>query len=253
MAKQTWDTGLYEGQHSFVWKLGEGLLGALRAQPGERILDLGCGTGQLTAAIAESGAGVLGLDASPEMIGQARQNYPRLQFVLQDAATMSFDAEFDAIFSNAALHWILDAEAVVINMARALKPGGRLIAEFGGKGNILRIQEAIRRVLAGYDPSLADVETRHYFPSVSQYATLLEKHGLEVHSIALFHRPTPLTGEDGMEQWLRQFAFWEFKPLGPQQQRSAMQQVVAELRPVLHDEEGWKADYRRLRVAAVKL
>jgi trans-aconitate methyltransferase len=253
VAKQSWDTELYEGQHSFVWKLGEGLLNALRAQPGERILDIGCGTGQLTAAIAETGATVLGLDSSPEMIGQARQNYPRLQFVLEDAAAMRFDAEFDAIFSNAALHWMLDAEAVVVNMSRALKPGGRLIAEFGGKGNILRIQEAIRHVLAGYDPTLADVQSRHYFPSVSEYATLLEKHGLEVQSIALFHRPTPLAGEKGMEQWLRQFAFWEFDPLPVGRKSSAIEQVVDELRPALYNEEGWKADYRRLRVAAVKL
>ena len=111
-AKTTWDTELYESHHGFVWQYGEGLLDLLAPKPGERILDLGCGTGQLTAKIADAGASVLGLDASPDMIGQARQNYPRLQFKLEDATAMQFDSDFDAVFSNAALHWMLDAATV---------------------------------------------------------------------------------------------------------------------------------------------
>ena len=105
---QKWDAELYESSHSFVWQFGKGLIDLLNPQPAEHILDVGCGTGHLTAKIAESGATVLGLDSSPDMIGQARQNFPKLQFVLQSATTMAYNAEFDAIFSNAALHWVLD-------------------------------------------------------------------------------------------------------------------------------------------------
>ena len=113
-----WDTELYEAQHSFVWQMGRGLLDLLLVQPGERILDVGCGTGQLTAEIAALGAFTVGLDASPDMIGQARRNFPpahhpRLSFTLADASRMEFDSKFDAIFSNAALHWVLDTEAVI--------------------------------------------------------------------------------------------------------------------------------------------
>src|SRR3569833_32276 len=106
-AKTSWDAELYEANHAFVWQLGQGVIDLLDPKPGERILDLGCGTGQLTKQIAERGADIIGVDASPDMIGQARQNFPGIQFSLQDAAEMAFNAEFDAVFSNAALHWML--------------------------------------------------------------------------------------------------------------------------------------------------
>ena len=175
----SWDTELYEARHNFVWRLGEGVVELLAPRPGERILDLGCGPGQLTKKIAESGAEVVGLDASPEMIGQARQNYPELRFILQDGATMQFENEFDAVFSNAALHWMLDPDAVVRGVARALRPGGRFVLEMGGKGNIRTIVETIQRVVAKYHngPLCA---SRQYYPSISEYTTILESHGLEV-------------------------------------------------------------------------
>jgi trans-aconitate methyltransferase len=135
MPRQTaWDTELYEAKHNFVWKFGEGVVDLLDPKPGERILDVGCGTGHLTQTIADRGAAVVGFDCSPEMIGQARQNFPRLQFVLGDAAEMEFRSEFDAVFSNAALHWMKNASQVAKGMADALKPGGRLAVEFGARG-----------------------------------------------------------------------------------------------------------------------
>src|SRR5688572_11002406 len=130
-----WSPQLYEGQHSFVWKYGADLLPLLAPQPGERIIDLGCGTGRLTAQIAESGAEVIGVDRSPEMIGQARQNFPKLRFLLADIASFESPEPADAVFSNAALHWVTDAEAAARNVARSLRPGGRFVAEFGGKRN----------------------------------------------------------------------------------------------------------------------
>ena len=247
-----WDTELYEAQHSFVWKMGQGLMEELNPQPGERILDLGCGTGQLTNAIAEQGAVVLGLDASPDMIGQARRNYPRVQFLLQDAASMQFQGEFDAVFSNAALHWMKNGSTVGANISRALHGGGRFVAELGGKGNIGQIESASHLVLQRY-LGVDLPQTRTWFPSISEYASILESHRLEVRTAILFDRPTPLLGERGMEEWIQQFAFYYFEPLAPAQRTRALGEVVGRLRPSLFRDGQWFADYRRLRITAVKL
>jgi len=251
MTAKKWDAELYEARHGFVWRLGEGVVDFLNAQPGERILDLGCGTGQLTKKIADSGANVLGLDASPDMIGQARQNYPRLQFVLANAAALQFENEFDAVFSNAALHWMLDRAGVVAGVARALKKGGRFVAECGGKGNVRELEGAIETVAATYHTGPIP-EKRTYYPAVGEYAALLEAHGLEVTFAQLFDRPTPLEGEDGMANWVRQFKWYYFEALRAGQQEEALRDVIEALRPILRNSDGWYADYRRLRVAAVK-
>src|SRR5579884_1060982 len=129
-----WDAGQYEAGFQFVWQYGAGLVDLLHPEPGERVLDVGCGTGQLTNDIASRGALVLGIDSSPDMIAQARINYPKLQFRLVDAASFSSEQAFDAVFSNAALHWMKPPEPVVAAMSAALRPGGRLVAEMGGKG-----------------------------------------------------------------------------------------------------------------------
>jgi trans-aconitate methyltransferase len=251
MKPNAWDAELYEARHGFVWRYGEGVVEFLNPQRGERILDLGCGTGQLTAKIAASGAVVVGLDASPAMIGQARQNYPQLQFTLADSAAMKFENEFDAVFSNAALHWMLDRAAVAAGVARALKKGGRLVAEFGGKGNIRILESAIEKVAAKYHGGQLP-ERRTYFPALGEYAALLEEHGLEVRFAQLFDRPTPLEGEDGMANWVRQFKWYYLEALRAGQQEDALRELIEELRPSLHTAEGWFVDYRRLRIAASK-
>jgi trans-aconitate methyltransferase len=250
--RSSWDAELYEARHGFVWKHGEDLIHLLDPKGGERILDLGCGTGQLTQKIAEHGADVLGLDASPDMIGQARQNFPSLRFILRDAASMDFQDEFDAIFSNAALHWMLDAPAVAKGMFRALRKGGRLIAELGGKDNIRQIETAIKTVLSRY---LGDhLPSRHtFFPSIGEYARVLEGCGFEVRFAVLFDRLTPLEGDRGMEQWLQQFASYNFAALPRERATQAVQEIVNELRPYLFKEGRWHVDYRRLRISAVKL
>ena len=250
-AKSTWDAELYEAKHGFVWQLGQGVLDVLDPQPGERILDIGCGTGQLTQQIADRGAQVIGLDASPEMIGQARQNYPHLKFVLENVTEMDFSDEFDAIFSNAALHWVLDAESAAGAMAGALRKHGRLVAEFGGHGNIREIVNAIESVILRYMGTAP--ASLSYFPSIGEYASLLEARGLEVRFASLFDRPTPLEGPQGMENWIRQFKWYYFKALPVTQQRQALTEVIDELRPRLYRDDGWIADYRRLRVVAVKV
>jgi trans-aconitate 2-methyltransferase len=252
MKPKGWDAELYEARHGFVWRYGEGVVEFLSPQAGERILDLGCGTGQLAAKIAAAGAEVVGLDASPDMIGQARQNFPKLRFVLADAAKLEYENEFDAVFSNAALHWILDRAAVVAGVARALKPGGRFVAEFGGKGNIRILESTIERVSAKYHGGQAPAK-RTYYPSVGEYAGLLEQYGLEVRCGQLFDRRTPLEGEDGMANWVRQFNWYYFEGLRPSQQEDALRELVEELQPSLHGPDGWFADYRRLRIWAAKV
>lgn len=247
----SWDPERYEAQHSFVWQHGQGLVDLLNPQRSERILDLGCGPGQLTAKIAERGAEVVGLDASPEMIGQARQNYPQLRFVLEDASRMQYQREFDAVFSNAALHWMLDAEAVARAIARSLRDGGRFIAELGGKGNIRTIETAIDR-MAVRRYGDATPARRTFYPAIGEYALLLEREGIEVRSAILVDRPTPLEGEKGMENWLRQFKWYYFEGLAHSERQAALEEVVEELRPALYRDGQWQADYRRLRLTAVK-
>lgn len=240
-SRNRWDAGLYESDHAFVWKYGEDLLPLLDPKPGERILDIGCGTGQLTAAIAAAGAETLGIDSSPDMIGQARQNFPKLRFQLADARSFAVDRPFDAVFSNAALHWILEPRQVVQAVSRALRPGGRFVAEFGGKGNIAKVAAALRAAGAP-DPLLT-----YYFPSVGEYAAILESEGFEVRLATLFDRPTELDDPvRGLEQWLTMFLAKALEVVSPR--------VIEErLRPELFYDGKWHVDYRRLRVIAIRL
>jgi trans-aconitate methyltransferase len=248
--KQTWDAELYEARHAFVWHFGESLVELLAPVAGERILDVGCGPGQLTNKIAEHGAAVVGLDSSPDMIGQARQNFPKLHFVLQSATAMEFEDEFDAVFSNATLHWILDARAAARAMFRALRKGGRLLAEFGGIGNVRTIESAVKAVIEHYTD--APVAGRRFYPSVGEYTSLLEAEGFEVRFAHLFDRPTALEGENGMENWITQFSGFQFEPLAPEARKQAMKEVVELVRSKLYRDGQWFADYRRLRIIAVK-
>ncbi len=249
--QNTWNTELYEAKHDFVWKLGQGALDLLNPQAGERILDLGCGTGHLTNRIAESGAQVVGVDASPDMIGQARQNFPKLAFSLQDATALTYQDEFDAIFSNAALHWMLEPERVVAPVSRALRVGGRFVAEMGGKGNIKRIVDTIEAVVRRYSGGRVP-PSRNYFPSIPEYTSILEAHGFEALYARLFDRPTPLEGEAGMENWIHQFKWYYFEALPPADRQSALAEVIEQLRPHLYSDAGWFADYRRLQFVAVR-
>jgi len=244
-----WDPQRYQRSHSFVWQFGESLLELLEPRAGERILDIGCGTGQLTAEIARSGARVVGLDNSAEMLEQARKNFPELAFEQADATTFRFTEPFDAVFSNAALHWVKDQAAAVASIARALRPGGRLVAEFGGKGCIASVVAAMRAVLG----PRADQLCPWTFPSVGEFAPLLERHGLEVGQALLFDRPTKLEGESAMEEWLRMFCGAYFRGLSAEETRETMARLAANLRPDLYRDGVWTLDYRRLRVVARKL
>ena len=251
MAHDKWNSSLYDQKHSFVYEYGKDLLALLVPKPGERILDVGCGTGHLTAQIADAGATVLGLDSSAAMIETAQAAYPSLEFVQADATDFSLAEPFDAVFSNAALHWVLQAEAVVKCMAQALRPGGRFVMECGGKGNIRNILTALNQAMIELEQG--EMERIWVFHSIGEYAPLLEKYGLEVNQAFLFDRPTKLEGDDGMLNWLRMFGTVRTQKLSDEMREQAFALANKKLRHVQYIDGHWYADYRRLRVVAHKL
>lgn len=246
-----WNSDLYDQKHSFVFKYGEDLLALLDAKAGERILDVGCGSGHLTNLIAASGAEIVGIDSSPEMIATACAAYPNINFLIADASAFSFAEPFDAIFSNAALHWVERTEEAIICMSQALKSGGRFVVEFGGKRNIGQIATALERAIR--ELRQMEVKATNYFPSIGEYTPLLEKHGIEVISAVLFDRPTRLEGgEDGLENWIRMFRGGLMKLLTDNDQKAVITEVKTALRPILFKDGDWFADYRRLRITGCK-
>jgi trans-aconitate methyltransferase len=251
--KAKWDAGLYDDKHSFVWKLSAGVLELLNAQSGERILDLGCGTGHLTAKIAETGALVVGVDRSPEMIRQAKEKYPSLQFEVMDAREIQLDGNFDAVFSNATLHWIMEPERAIAGIKKSLRPGGRFVAEFGGKGNNGELLKAVQHAwqklgIAGPAPH------PWYYPTLAEYAGLLEQHGFEVTHATLFDRPTPLDdGVRGLRNWLEMFGSAFVEGLPDATRERLLGEIERESRPKLFHDDHWVMDYRRLRVVARRL
>jgi trans-aconitate methyltransferase len=248
-----WDANLYDAKHAFVWKYGSDVISLLAPQRGERILDLGCGTGHLTAQIADSGAQVVGVDRSPEMITAARRAFPNLKFEIADARELIFEAEFDAVFSNATLHWVHEPLLVIKGVRKALNPGGRFVAEFGGKGNIRKMQSAFDEALVEMNLCRPEEVNPWYYPSVSEYSSLLENDGFEVRFMALFDRPTGLTdGEAGMRNWIAMFGSDYLAKVSLEKRKHFFRRVEELLRPELFRDGQWWADYRRLRLVAEK-
>ena len=252
VAARGWDALQYERRASFVWKLAPDLVRLLDAKPGERVLDVGCGPGHLSTKIAEAGAEVLAIDASPSMIEQARKNYPQLHFEVLDATQMDFGPQFDAVFSNASLHWITEPANAASRVYRALISGGRFVAEFGGKGNISAIVDAIHRARAEVSAPRIE-EFPWYFPSVGEYTSLLESQGFIVTHAHLLQRPTQFEGgEAGMRDWLDLFARPLMVGLTHSQMQEAIDLVEEELRPTMFKEGIWTGDYVRIRVRATR-
>ncbi|XGI84319.1 trans-aconitate 2-methyltransferase [Halorutilales archaeon Cl-col2-1] len=255
MATNSWDADLYDGGHLFVAEYGEDLMDLLSVSEGERVLDLGCGTGHLTKQIQTEAKNVevTGLDSSEEMLEKARETYPGIDFIHADAR--DFDTSgYDAVFSNAALHWIDEKEHddVLEGVADSLVDDGRFVAEMGARGNADRIVTALVKRLSerGYD-----VTSPWYFPSLGEYANLLERHGFEVGKAVTFDRPTALDGgEDGLRNWIEMFGDSFFSDVPDDERRRIVSEVESLLRDDLFHEgtESWIADYRRLRFVAYR-
>jgi trans-aconitate methyltransferase len=246
--KQTWDPCGYQHNAGFVAKLGLPVLELLAPLPGERILDLGCGDGALTIEIARLGAEVVGIDSSPQMIASARER--GLDARVADGQALEFTSEFDAAFTNAALHWMPDPAAVLAGVHRALRSGGRFAGEFGGFGNVASIETALGAVLRARGIARESIP-RWYFPTPAAFGALLAHSGFDVRELVLIHRPTALP--TGMSGWLTTFGERFFALLPEAERAAARDEAVELLRPALFADGAWSADYVRLRFSALQI
>jgi trans-aconitate methyltransferase len=244
----TWHPQTYAQNARFVSDLGEPLLRLLEAKAGEMILDLGCGDGALTEKIAAAGCAVIGADASLAQVQATKKR--GLNALVTDGQRFSFRRSFDAVFSNAALHWMKEAESVVLNVARCLKFDGRFVGEFGGEGNVATIRATLHAGLRrrGIDPWKVDP---WYYPAPEDYTTLLKKHGFSVDYMELLSRPTPLPGD--ILGWLEVFAQPFTKAVAQSQRAQFLDEVREALQAHLQTPDGtWCADYVRLRFKVIK-
>lgn len=250
-----WNAELYDRKHDFVFKYGENFLQILEPTAGEHILDLGCGSGYLTNAIREEGAVVLGVDSSAEMIEKAKQSYPQTEFKVADATDLGYDASFSAIFSNAVLHWIKaeNQPKMMDAVFMALKPGGRFVAEMGGKGNVGQMISTLRKILLQHGYQKQSKMEYLFFPSVGEYTTMLENAGFKVIYAALFDRETLLQDQaEGVKKWITMFASDFFTGVKEAHQTEILQELTEQLQPYYHRDGEWYADYKRLRFIAIK-
>lgn len=245
---QTWDPEAYGKAGAFVHGLAGGVVEWLTVQAGERILDLGCGDGQLTLRLSATGAQVQGVDASPQMVEAARARGATADVAPAESLPYA-DQTFDAVFSNAALHWVRGQDAMMTEVHRVLRPGGRFVAEMGGHGNIAAIRLGLIAVLERH--GRGDLENEvNYYPTPEAYTRRLERAGFRVERMALIPRPTPLEA-GGMTEWLRTFRRGVLESLPETPRDAVVEETTALLARALRDEEGhWTADYVRLRFVA---
>jgi trans-aconitate methyltransferase len=249
----TWNPRLYDDKHAFVFKYGEDLVSLLAPRQGERILDLGCGTGYLAHLIASAGAAVTGIDNAAGMIEKARAAYPDIEFQFGSATDLHFDDPFDAVFSNAALHWVLDKSSAIDGIYRSLRPGGRFVMEMGGRHNVEGIILAVRKILTRHHYYKNAAIQPWYYPSVGEYTTLLEKRGFRIDYASHFDRETELQDNDnGIKDWLRMFGSSFFKDIPAPALENLLDEVQETLRPTHYRNRKWWADYKRLRIVATK-
>ena len=262
-AIQEWNVDKYQDQHSFVWKYGSSLIDLVKLDDattdgkGQRILDAGCGSGELTSELLEKfpKATVHGFDLDAAMVSKARDQFPDIHFFQEDFVSLKApqDGLYDVIFSNAALHWVTPrrSEEAIAALCRALRPGGQVVVEFGGKGNVEAISKATIAAVEAVGGKT--VQPFWFFPSVGEISSMLEKNGVEVSSAALFDRPTPLNeGKEGLSNWLTMFGSRFLKGLTDTQIASVLEEVNQEVAPALWEKDHWVADYRRIRVVGSK-
>ncbi|MGE5215932.1 MAG: class I SAM-dependent methyltransferase [Chloroflexota bacterium] len=244
----TWNPASYAKNARFVSDLGEPLLELLAAKGGETILDLGCGDGALTEKIAAAGAKVFAVDSSLAQVMAARRR--GVNALVMDGQALGFKRRFDAVFTNAVLHWLKRPEQVIEGVAASMKAGGRFVGEFGGKGNVDAIRAALHRELVklGVDPWSVDP---WYYPAADEYSALLQTHGFKVERSEIIPRPTILPGD--LRGWLEVFAQSFTKALPEAKRENFVESVCKNLAPKLRRPDGaWYADYVRLRFKALR-
>lgn len=247
---QNWNSKLYDSKHSFVTEYGNDVLQLLEAKAGELILDLGCGTGALTNKITSLGAEVIGIDASQSMIDEAKKNYPAIQFFCANGQDFDLGSSFNAVFSNAALHWMMEPQKVIHSVNKALKPGGRFVFEMGGKGNVSKLLHAIDN--GARHVGITDTKLINYYPSIAEYSGLLANGGFDVNYAQLFARPTVLEGANGLRNWIKMFRTGLLEKIKPGKLEDFFTYVEDLARAPLFQNGIWVADYVRLRMIAIK-
>jgi len=247
-----WNANLYDSKHSFVSNYGADVVELLSPKKGEHILDLGCGTGDLAKTLYDLGVNVTGIDYSANMIEQAKSKYPEISFHVQDVLNLPYHNEFDAIFSNAVLHWVKQPKQALENIFKSLKKDGRFVAELGGKGNVQMITDEVRKQFDRLGLTFDEEVFPWYFPSVGEYTKLMEEVGFQVAFAYHFDRPTVLEGEDGLKNWLEMFGGLMFDGLENETKTSIMNNAEFNLRDTMMENGNWIADYKRLRVIGIK-
>ena len=247
-----WDARLYDTGHSFVSKYGEEVVSLLNPRPGENILDVGCGTGDLANLIAQSGAYIEGIDASEEMITKAKEKFPAMSFRVADITRYEKPGFYDAIFSNATLHWIQEKEQAAQKIYANLKAGGRFVLEMGGKGNVAEIIKAIKHSLEKYGHAEKITQRQWYFPSIGEYATVLESVGFRVRYAIHFDRETLLESSNGIKDWIRMFGKDFLQGIDESITEAILTETENLLKPTRYYNNKWYADYKRLRMVATK-
>jgi len=248
-----WNPEFYNDKHSFVYNYGEDLIELLDPKKDERILDLGCGSGQLTFKISELAKEVIGIDKSQEMIAYAKSKFKNLEFQVADATNFIFLKKFDAIFSNATLHWVKNYKDVIKSMYENLNDQGRIVLEFGGKGNVQTIVNQLRNSLdkKGY---LEQSKLKlWYFPSTEEYTNELESSGFRVLMAQHFNRPTELADENtGIKDWISMFGERFFKNVSTKHIEEIKIEVQEKVKSECLINGKWFADFKRIRFVAIK-
>lgn len=250
--KDQWNANLYDEKHSFVSLFGSDLVELLAPQKGEHILDIGCGTGDLANKLHDLHVDVLGIDNSPNMIQQAKGKYPHLHFLVDDVTDLKYKNDFDAIFSNATLHWVKKPKQALQCIYNSLKTKGRFVAEFGGKGNVQQITDEIINQFNSLGIEFTPDRFPWNFPSIGEYSTLMEEVGFRVTFAHHFDRPTPLEGANGLSNWIVMFGSSMFEGIPDNIKTQIITNAENNLKDRLFENGTWVADYKRIRVVGIK-
>jgi trans-aconitate methyltransferase len=248
-----WKPELYNEKHSFVYNYGEKLMELLDPKENERILDLGCGSGQLTFKINGFAKEVIGIDKSAEMIADAKSKFPNIEFQVKDAESYKFDKKFDSIFSNATLHWVKNYKDSINSMYKNLKDNGKIVLEFGGKGNVQTIVKQLRKSLKKRNYISQSELNLWYFPSIGEYSIELESVGFRVLFAEHYDRPTELSDENsGIKDWISMFAESFFIGVSENHIEEIKNEVQESIKEKCLINGKWFADYKRIRIIATK-